>query len=241
MPLSFACSARYLLSALCLTAVTHVSAENIEQRQCAGTRFFSAKEYAVQEELRAKQVAEKSQEEKLSPSHEQALIAKGPYSTSHLGAFHHAQKVDVFGGEITLEDYSLWYVSSADSYKMANWFTSDNLIICPNPPFSFYKYRLVNQDTLVSVDVNLVLSPLIGGFATYYVMAIDALFDQVWLSDGSTWDMTPFDSAILKTWLPGDIVIIGVNDDYLHDLRPNILINANVMYTNYARGICTNM
>lgn len=163
-------------------------------------------------------------------------IAKGYYYSSHGGAFCHPKKVDLFLGQLTLHDGSVWSVSFGDTYKTTNWLKSDDLVIIPNGPFSFYKYRIVNQDTLVSVDANIILTPYIGGYATYSIIAIDYILGNVWLNDGTVWEMTPFDNYILKSWLPGDIVLIGINDDYLHDLRPNVLINA--LTTTYSRGIC---
>lgn len=204
------------------------------ERLPTGTRPRSTQDILTVEALRARNAQTAAPEEKKSEASE--MVAKGHYYTTHLGAFHNAKKIDAFLGQVTIEDGSVWSASFSDSYKLYNWFKSDDLVIMPNSPFSFYKYRIVNQDTLVSVDVNIILTPYLNGFATYRIVAVDTFFDKVWLSDGSVWEMTPFDSYVLKTWVPGDIVIIGINDDYLHDLRPNVLINAYT--TDYVRGTC---
>ncbi len=158
------------------------------------------------------------------------------YVTTHQGVFHNPLSVSFFGDSITLEDGSVWVTSGDDSYKTLNWLTSDLLVITPNHSwFSAYDYIITNQNTGVSVKVNLVLGPLVDAVYRHWIIAIDYISDNVWLEDGSIWKMT--DCTVMKQWQVGDSVIIGINDGWFSSLYPNILINVNML--NYGRGICT--
>lgn len=158
------------------------------------------------------------------------------YVTTHQGVYHNPLSVGVLGESVTLEDGSVWSVSSDDTYKTLNWLTSDLIVVSPNHAwFSVYDYVITNQNTGVSVKANLILGPIVDAVYRHWVVAIDYLWDRVWLEDGSIW--TLFDSSISKQWQVGDTVIIGVNDGWFSTSYPNILINVNML--NYTRCICT--
>jgi len=109
------------------------------------------------------------------------------------------------------------------------------LVITPNHAwFSVYDYVITNQNTGVAVQVNLVVGPLYNAVYRHYIVAIDYVLDHVVLDDGSVWTMTDF--TVMNQWVPGDTVIVGVNDGWFSSSYPNILINVNTL--SYARGIC---
>jgi hypothetical protein len=216
-----------------------VRSEGSKEKQAAAVRAYHAEYQTPEEKTLDKENSLPVLNEPVGVSQEEAAeeASKGYYYTSHMGAFHCPADINTFFGQITLEDGSLWSVKFGDTFKMANWLKSDSVVIVPNGPFSYYKYRIVNQDTFVTINANLVLTPYLSGPYTYNVLATDYIFDKVWLNDGSVWEVSPFDNAILQSWKSSDIVIIGINDDYLHDLRPNVLINT---FTNeYVRATCT--
>jgi len=162
---------------------------------------------------------------------------KDIYFTSHPGAFHKPYAVTVFGDEVQLEDGSIWNIYSGDRFLTLNWLTTDDIVITPNKNiFSIYPMVLTNQQTGASVQSGLAVGPVIGGFFSHWIIAIDKYNDQICLEDGSIWSMSPLDHDITKKWLAGDTVIIGINDGILSSIRPNILINVNV--NNYAIGNC---
>lgn len=159
------------------------------------------------------------------------------YFTTHPGAFHNPLSVSLLGDTIELEDGSVWAVSSSDSYKTMNWLTTDLLVITPNHEwFSIYEYCVTNQNTGMTVRVNMVLGPLFDALFRHWIVAIDYVSDRVWLDDGSVWDLALGDYSAFQKWLPGDTVIIGVNDGWFSSYNPNILINVNVL--NHARSTC---
>lgn len=159
------------------------------------------------------------------------------FYTTHAGAIHHPFAINVFGDKVELEDGSVWSVCYEDTYKVLNWLTSDTIVITPNHEwFSAYNYRLYNQNTGISVAVNLKLGPIYNGIFTHWIAAIDKYNNKLVLSDGSVWEMSGDDYSISKKWLPNDTIIIGINDGWLSSIRPNILINVTML--NYARGTC---
>lgn len=157
--------------------------------------------------------------------------------TTHTGALHYPFAVSVFGDRVELEDGSVWTVRSGDTYKTLNWLTSDLIVMTPNQEwFTVYNYKLTNQNTGVSVGVNLELGPIYNGTCTHWIIAIDKANNKVCLEDGSIWEMSNDDYRVVNKWLINDTVIIGVNDGWLSSYRPNILLNVNTL--NHARCTC---
>ncbi|MBS4168824.1 hypothetical protein PARA125_001471 [Parachlamydia sp. AcF125] len=149
------------------------------------------------------------------------------YCTTHQGVYRHPYVVSFDGGEVELNDGSIWLVCSSDRYKTLNWLTSDRIIVTPNSNFfSSYDYSLVNLDTNVIVPVNLFAGPLYRGIYTYFISDIDYVNSIVYLNDGSSWKVCWLDSFIFDKWLINDTLILGVNNDPLC-VHPNILLNVN--------------
>lgn len=165
---------------------------------------------------------------------ESSAQASWNYSTTHVGAFHSVSYFSLAHDTIILEDGSNWMIYSGDRWKTWTWFASDAIVILPNDAlFPLYDYKMVNQNTGDSIEVDLVLGPLVG--LDYYIVSIDP-FGYIYLNDGSYWRTSAFDSAIVSSWRVGETVIIGVNNGFLNLANPNILINVNRDV--YATGEC---
>lgn len=161
----------------------------------------------------------------------------GVFFSSHTGAFHNPLVVSGFGDTVQLEDGSIWSVSASDAYKTLNWMTSDLIVITPNHEwFSSHLFRMTNQNTGVSIKVNMTLGPIYNGLYTHWIVSINYYTDEIVLEDGSIWQVTGFDSSTFSKWLPNDTVVIGVNDGFLSTSKPNILINVNTL--TYVRAKC---
>lgn len=164
--------------------------------------------------------------------------AKSLYYTTHPAAYQNPVAVSFFGDTVELMDGSVWGVAPSDAYKTVYWSPTDLVIITPNHSwFSAYAFRLTNQNTCESVEVNLHLgpiAPMYGSYYTHWIVAIDYYHNFVYLEDGSIWNMSSFDSQVVNQWVTGDVVIIGVNDGWLSSLKPNVLIN--VAMVNFAAG-----
>lgn len=169
-----------------------------------------------------------------TPTHEHKFRT---YTSTHDGAFHFPVVVSPFGDTVEFEDGSIWSVSFSDRRKTLNWMSGDTVIVTPNenePMLSTEDFCLVNLNTYVTVKANLCLGPLCCGCYTYYIVGIDYVHREVYLNDGSVWQVSFWDNSILDTWCFDHAVIIGINDGYLSHSNPNILINVNRM--NYVIG-----
>lgn len=159
------------------------------------------------------------------------------YYTTHNGAYHYPVAVGSFGSIVELEDGSIWNVADGDHYKTLNWFTNDLIVITPNHDwFSPYLFRMSNQNTGVSVKCNMTLGPIYYGYYTHWIVGINYYTQEIYLEDGSIWQVSGFDASIFDKWLLNDTVIIGVNDGFLSATKPNILINVNTL--TYVRSTC---
>jgi hypothetical protein len=166
------------------------------------------------------------------------LIPKKIFYTSHDGAYHRPISVSIFGEQVTLEDGSIWTVSSWDQWKTLDWLTTDTILVMQNKwLFSSYKFMLINQNTGKEIECNLTLGPIYCGAYTHWIIAIDYFNCEIILEDGSVWQIDPFDYSIMKKWMVNDTIIMGINESSCV-YHPNILINVNVV--NYSCGICIN-
>lgn len=214
-----------------------------------GTRAMPHSDYVSHQEERA--IAQRDETEELASLDEESsleivkkgleskdLVPKKVYYTSHEGAYHRPIAVTIFGEQVTLEDGSIWTVSSWDQWKTLDWYTTDTILVMQNKwLFSSYKFMLVNQNTGKEVECNLTLGPIYSGAYTHWIVAIDYYNFEVILEDGSIWQIDPFDYSVMKKWLVNDTIIVGVNEASCV-YHPNILINVNMV--NYSCGICLN-
>ena len=173
----------------------------------------------------------------VAPELEAAVLTSTVFFTSHNGAYHNPVSVTALGGVVQLEDGSIWSVADGDHYKTLNWYTNDLIVLTVNHEwFSTELFRMSNQNTGVSVRCNMVLGPIYHGLYTHWIVGINYYTQEIYLEDGSIWQMSGFDTSIFNKWLLNDTVVIGVNDGYLSSTKPNILINVNTLTS--ARAIC---
>lgn len=224
------------------------TASEEEEHIGVGTRAMSHSDYVKHQEERASK--DQEEPEKLGLTEEPSLklveksidqkniVPKKVFYTSHEGAYHRPIAVTIFGEQVTLEDGSVWTVSSWDQWKTLDWLTTDTILVMQNKwLFSSYKFMLVNQNTGKEVECNLTLGPIYSGAYTHWIIAIDYLNCEVILEDGSIWQVDPFDYTVMKKWMINDTLIIGINESSCV-YHPNILINVNML--NYSCGICIN-
>lgn len=254
----------FIGSALFVATFCGAEEEQQPERVPVGTRASSHVDWVKAQEIRCQLIQkcengeELSEEERnnLSETDQQAgeesladpqteeIAAKGlktssEYYTTHQGAFHHPKVVSLLGEKVELEDGSIWSVYLDDRYKTLDWMTGDVVIILPNNSlFSSYRYRLVNLNTSASVKVNLTLGPIYNGLFSHWIVAINHLYHEICLEDGTIWKISSLDDTILNKWLPNDTVIIGINSGWFSSVNPNILINVNT--NNFVIGGCVN-
>lgn len=213
-----------------------------EEQVMPGSRPIPEVEMALIQQERANE-GEWTKEEtvgipsmKGSDSKVSAFHADVFYST-HNGAYHNSLAVTELGSSVQLEDGSLWKIADGYHYKTLNWTTSDLVVITPNQEwFTTELFRMTNQNTGVSVRCDMASGPIYHGRYTHWIVGINYYTQEIYLEDGSTWEVTGFDSSTFGHWLLNDTIIIGVNDGILSSTKPNILINVNNL--TYVRTIC---
>lgn len=239
------CGAMLISSMLC-------GHDDADDRVPVGIRALSVAEHAAQQEIRAKlsslNIQEDGQpaEETIATANKESGIDDSErvtqhdmFYTSHPGAFHRPYSIGIFGDTVEFDDGSVWSVPSRDAYKTLNWLPCDLIVVTPNRSwFSNYGFRLTNQNTGVSVEVDLTLGPIYNAPFTHWITGIDYYNNVVYIEDGSRWNMSYFDGNIVGKWVVNDTVIIGINDGWLSSSKPNILINVNML--NYATGVVAN-
>lgn len=150
--------------------------------------------------------------------------------------------VSITGNTVELMDGSIWEINPSDEGLINFWAYTDLIYITPNNsrfiPYIFrssYMFRLSNMVTGDSVSVNLKMgpiAPIYNSIYTHWIKAIDYYYNLVYLEDGSVWNMSSWDSSVVQQWIPGDVMIIAVNDDWLFSYSKYVLINVATL--NYA-------
>lgn len=159
----------------------------------------------------------------------EANAASGYYA-AYPGIFYNPYSVSYMGDYVVLHDGSGWTVSSSDSYKTLNWLTSDLVVITPNHSWlSAYMFKMTNQNTGVSVKCNLTVGPIYNGIYTHWIVGINYFTQDVYLENGTVWNVSGFDASIFSKWMVNDTIILGVNDGYFSISKPYILINVNTL------------
>lgn len=208
--------------------------QNRKRRFADEEQNFLHKETIPLEEQPLEFVEEQKQRTEASPD-EDRILNDVVYYNSHTDALHQLFNVSYDGGALELGDGSVWEVSWGDRYKTRDWNTQQTLLVAPNYSwFSNYKFKFINTETGETAKVNMTLGPLTSSLATHWIQHIDYYSGVIWLEDGSSWNMSWFDSNIVANFNVGDYVFIGTNDGWWRSMNPNILINLTDF--EYARG-----
>jgi hypothetical protein len=204
------------------------------ERAQVNSKGISYAEIVQSQENRAK-CAQESKNKEISENRGAAYslvnaLDKKAYTTVldllslYTGAYHYTTGFSIYNGWIELEDGSIWAIAPGDSYKIANWLFQDILTVSPND-FSPYQFVITNENTGVSIEVNLKLGPFVHGVNSSWIVYIDKIFDQIQLQDGSYWDISPWDDAVLSNWYWDDAIIVGINNGVDSWNYPFVLIN----------------
>ena len=227
-----------ICAALFATILTNsvFAEENFQEKDRipVGVRAEPPETRALQREARAKLAIERGEAKEIIKN----SLARNLYYTTHPAAYQNPVAFSYVNRTIELTDGSIWEIAPSDILKVASWIPSDFIVITANNSwFSSYDFRLTNQNTKETIQVNLELgpiAPIYGSIYTHWIVAIDYYNNIVYLEDESVWKMSSFDSQIVDQWIVGDVLIIGANDGWLSSFSPNILIN--VAMINYAAG-----
>lgn len=143
---------------------------------------------------------------------------------------------------VELEDGSVWQIDPSDAHRMAwrGWSAGNDLLVIAQNTSLFageYKFRIYNhtKDDYIGVKANLLLSAFLD--RSVQIVDIDVAKRLIFLTDGSIWSISSEDDFIYsdllgglaqRRWIPGDQLIVGVNDGFWSYSRPYLLINTNL-------------
>jgi hypothetical protein len=151
-----------------------------------------------------------------------------PPSCHWLGA------ISALSDSLQIEDGSMWQIDPYDAYKIRNWFANDPLIVTQNRSwFSTYQYRIINQNTGYSIDVNLIEGPVLNGEYSRQIAALDTFRGEIVLTDNTRWTISRRDAYLLPTWERGDYIITGINSGWDSDYN---CILIDVATNNFVRA-----
>jgi hypothetical protein len=190
-------------------------------------------------ECEGREINQNSEDEVVNNEEQQADKEKvsnaARYYNSHNDAFHHVISLSGDGSTIETEDQAIYNVKWSDRYKTVYWQPYHNLLIVPNTSwFSSYNFKFVNLETGEEAHVNMSLGPVYENSKTHWIEYIDYQNRTIRLEDNSLWSMSWFDQAVVDSFVPYDVVVIGTNNGWWRASNPNILIA--VKSFKYARG-----
>jgi hypothetical protein len=152
---------------------------------------------------------------------------------------HWLTSIENFGSFVELEDGAVWLVSHYDQSKARHWHSNDPLVITQNHRwFSYYSYRIIHQNSGVSVEANLYTRPQKGGEYTLSVVSLGhettrLTNDHLEITD---WEICPRDDSLFNQWKLYDTIIIGQNSDWDSHYE-SILINIDKSHFVQAKQI----
>lgn len=208
----------------------HIQAENI---QLAGSKKLDAEQHTSIKHERVAQANEESERGE--------LVTNGMYLTTHPMASHGIYKASPLFDKVELNDGSIWQVwFTSDWSVVSRWmYFNDQVIVCPASIFDATDYLLISQRTGEVVGVNLVEMEMIVGDPYFmgqrlwithmnyvYDVICSCYYYEIYLNDGSLWEVSSRDSYLCSLMVPGDVVIIGV-DETLGSPTYNILVHFN--------------
>lgn len=130
------------------------------------------------------------------------------------------------GSYVTLRNGSVWKMAEMDFWQISGWSTSDRLLLSRNPcHYSAYPYLLRNLENGGSIRVIVKVGPLYDSPLFCSCAEYNVFTGDVWCNDGNAWWVPFMDRAILGTWYPHDVMMIGINEDSKRMEYPYLLIN----------------
>ncbi len=159
----------------------------------------------------------KNKDVSTSDPQDEIINGLGYYDTYFPDYHHWISSISVIQDELLLEDDSRWVVNPSDRYKLSNWLSNkDPIEIAQNDSYfsrSQYPYRLINRALSGSyVNVGMMHGPLRYGQNTNVISDIDYFNGIVYLSNDTSWNLSPAYKDYYYKWQVNDTIIIGVNN-----------------------------
>lgn len=138
---------------------------------------------------------------------------------------------------IELEDGSKWKIDTDDIEDTYPWRMGDTVILSPNFKwFSSYYYKIKNLTTHreTEIKVNPYKGPVEFGPYSHWIVSIDRQNRQLFLENGTSWEIAKCNSDIFDQWAINDTIILGVSNSWCSSYD-SILINVNMNIFAYSK------
>jgi len=141
---------------------------------------------------------------------------------------HRIIEVDRNRGEIVLGNGSRWNISYGDRNILADWLNNDTIIIGMNTAyFSGGDFLLIDVEANSFVKANLIQNQ--NPCASHWISELSPLSDTLVMEDGSIWQISPSDRALLSGWKKNDLIVItqsGYFSGYTYKIMNKSVNNA---------------
>lgn len=130
------------------------------------------------------------------------------------------------GSYMVLSNGSVWKMAEADFWKIASWGTKDRLQLTKNHQLpSRYPYIVNNLENGERIRAIVRVGPQYGSPQYCACVGLCVFSGDVWCSNETMWWVAHEDCRILATWKPEDVIMVGMNDDFMRRLCPYMLFN----------------
>jgi uncharacterized protein YlzI (FlbEa/FlbD family) len=145
-------------------------------------------------------------------------------SLGYLGAYHTIDSIAEDRKTVTLDDGSVWAVSTPDVTR--SWGPSNRLVITQNHLLlSIDRFALANVDIATATSASHLILPNPAAENAYFIDAIDYPNSKVTLNDGSQWIVHSSDHSVIKKMLAHHRIIVGANTAPNECESPYLLID----------------
>jgi len=166
------------------------------------------------------------------------VVTSGSYHDDlNIGCYHNVTSKGANGEMFDIQDGSTWSVHHYDMYKVKQWREGDSILIGTSSYFfsssldkSSYRFEAYNRRSGSRVKVNLSQGP----FPSKCRALERVNYDRVYLNDGTCWEVSGFDTGLLRKWKwagkegsERHSIILGINNTLDSAWNPYILINVD--------------
>ncbi len=170
--------------------------------------------------------------------HEDKLLAKASfdllsdhYPLPYLGSQHQVRQLALDGRIVGLDDGSRWEIERWDRHTVLSWLSTDRIVFTThNKQHPYYNYQLCNLSTGQQVVAALHDASLEPGSdlpTARWIIACNG--HQFLLNDSFLLQVSMWDSAYADRFEVGDVLLFGVNTDWLSYVgNPYLVVNVNM-------------
>jgi hypothetical protein len=156
-------------------------------------------------------------------------------SLTYDGVYHEIDSISEDRKQVTLDDGSVWAVSSPDVTR--GWEQSKHLVITQNHLFmSIDRFALANVEIGTATPASMLIQPNPSEEKAFFIASIDYANSKITLNDGSEWIIHASDHSVFKKMLVHHRIIVGANTAANEYESPYLLIDTDTAINSYVRA-----